>query len=176
MHATITDLSTVMIDLDRLLGALDDQSGGYQSDHSYERAHVASSPGSSGIDRSAFQADEAGNARRRLETLICRSHDLASEIGAIRTHWIAQGTVGAQPGKGAPGCEIMSTVGVWEPAHLTDAQGNIEPKMMLGDWARRFVIRAGRLPTREEAEAHAQGRKVNPAADRHRRKPRRKKG
>lgn len=61
----------------------------------------------------------------------------------------------------APGCWLMGLVGVWEPVHRTgDVGGRLKEPRPLGKWAYDFVRSTGELPTREQARAHAEGRRI----------------
>jgi hypothetical protein len=60
-----------------------------------------------------------------------------------------------------PGCAVMAKVDVFEPVHRTgDVGGRLSRPMALGKWAYEFVINTGQLPSREQARAHAEGRRV----------------
>ena len=126
-----------------------------------ERVSVPGSA-SSPVERLAFRRDPAVAARRRLERLAHALHANAAEAHKIFTFWTVEPErEGA--GQPAPGCTVMAQVGVWEPGAYTTAGGNLPERMLLGRWAADFVRRTGRLPTRAEAEARAQGRKVRAA-------------
>ena len=60
-----------------------------------------------------------------------------------------------------PGCSAMAKVGGWEPAHVTtDLGGRLPQAVVLGRWAYDFARAADRLPTREECQAHRDGKRV----------------
>lgn len=119
----------------------------------------AASPGmsSSPVERAAATPDPAADCRRRFERNVLAMNALLDELvrdAQWATRVEREGADGAKPG-----CSIMALVNVWEPATLTTAGGNLIEPQLLGVWAKRWVQRHGRLPTRVEAGAHAQGRR-----------------
>lgn len=155
-------LSGLQVDLERLLTVLDENAGmGYPSGAGMDGGGRPSGPSSS-VERAAFAHDPAADAKRRMVDGLRQSYEaLVNVVDPIRRHWM---TEGKRPNEGGvAGCVVMAEVGVWEPASVTDCRGNLDEPMLLGVWARRFTIRAGRLPTRAEAEAHSQGRDVRVA-------------
>lgn len=123
-----------------------------------------STPGisSSPVERAAATPDPAAAMRDRI---VRRVVDLSAALDDL-TAWFAWALKVEQEGGDttAPGCSIMAMVNVWEPATMTNAGGNLIEKRLLGLWARRFVLRHGRLPTKAEAERRAQGSKVHAAS------------
>jgi hypothetical protein len=60
-----------------------------------------------------------------------------------------------------PGCSAMAKVGGWEPVHVTtDLGGRLPEAVPLGRWAYDFARATGRLPTRQECQAHRDGKRV----------------
>lgn len=60
-----------------------------------------------------------------------------------------------------PGCDVMARVDVFEPVHRTgDVGGRLKRPAALGKWAYEFVLNTGQLPSREQARAHAEGRRI----------------
>ncbi len=60
-----------------------------------------------------------------------------------------------------PGCVVMAKVGVWEPVHvISTVKGKLKEPAPLGRWAYEFVRATGTLPSREQARAHADGRRI----------------
>ena len=150
---------TVYADLDLLYRRLAEFEGTISAAR-YD-GQTSSAPGnaSSPTERHAFRHDPAAQARRRLERLAQALYANAAEAHRLYLFWTTEPDR-AGAGEPAPGCEILAQVGVW--ATRTKA-GNLPEARMLSRWAADFVRRNGRLPTKAEAEAHAQGRKVRAA-------------
>lgn len=123
------------------------------------RASLPSSP----VERVLSQPDDAARFRQRLEQRLVELGRVLDEILAVQ-RWA---TVPVPPEDGemeVRWCEVMAGVGVSTPASShTDVGGRLERKHHLCSWARKFVVRVGRLPSTAEAEAHAQGRDVRVA-------------
>ncbi len=101
-------------------------------------------------------ADHTKVAVRALEQAVTSIQVLRSRLDAIDHLGDADDQV-----ESAPGCWLMGLVGVWEPVHRTgDVGGRLKEARPLGKWAYDFVRTTGELPTREQARAHAEGRRV----------------
>lgn len=138
-------------------------SGFGSGDPGAERVSGGGGP-SSPVERAAFAPDPARRALARVDELAERMHRDAEELRKVITFWTSDPDRDDAKPEPIPGCEVMRSVGVWESGELTYARGNLDRKMILSRWAKTFVIKYGRLPTRAEAELRAQGRRVIPKA------------
>lgn len=114
------------------------------------------------VEAALMAPDAALTARQRYERLLLTLTNTLTDLNAVHREWLTASRDGA--GRPQPGCVIMFRVGVWEPATLTNANGNLGGRILLGRWAREFTIRHGRLPTDSEAERRAQGADVRVAS------------
>lgn len=154
--------SKLHVEFDQLLEAIDQSCGiGYPSS-TLGSGGGRSSDTSSMVERQAFGRDQALTDRQRVEQLVAWCATSMAEVDELRKRYTAPPRKGraTRRGHADDGCEMMATVGEYEPGRLTDADGILPHKRRLGRWARDFVIRTGRLPVREEVERHARGARV----------------
>lgn len=67
-----------------------------------------------------------------------------------------------------PGCEVVAQIRRdngqphYEPTYVESStvKGNLQRPHRLGEWAYKFVLRTGRLPTKAETEAHLRGERI----------------
>lgn len=111
----------------------------------------------------AFAPDPTRHALDRVEACVTQMRAAATELAQLRHTWLRTGaTPAAEPEQTpqTPGCEVMQRVGVWAAVHTRRKLPNGKGTIRLSRWAADFLDGVGRLPTLEEAERHAQGRRV----------------
>jgi hypothetical protein len=158
----VADVSGLDVELDQLLDAIDQACGvGYPP--STIGSGIRSGGGvSSIVERQAFGRDEARADARRLAELVMWCHGAMAEVDGIRRRYTVAPRKGrtTRRGHADDGCEMMASIGEYEPGRLTDVNRTLPHKRRLGRWAADFVARTGRLPVREEIERHARGGRV----------------
>lgn len=116
----------------------------------------------------ALGADPTRHALRRVEQCVTQLRAAATELAELRRVWLRTGAdPTAEPEQREPGCEVMAKVGVWAPVHTKRKLPNGKGTIRLSRWAAEFIDEVKRPPTQEEAELHAQGKRVyvRPGAD-----------
>lgn len=157
LELTLADLSYVTVNLPALFSSLAEHEGSIPAGDTGERVSGGGGGGSP-VERAAGRRDPARDARRRIERDVTELAALARVLRQRVEFWTRPASP-AGAGESAPGCEVCATVGKWESATSTTAQGNLAEPALLCRTHREFVVRTGRIPTRSEAEAHAQGRR-----------------
>jgi len=158
------DIDVLRKKLPLVLERLDTYSSSGFTSSNGEGGGSSNPPGisSSPVERAAATPDPAADHRRKLERHL---GDLATLLDdAMATVQWALAVDREDAGKPKPGCEIMAQVNVWEEATFTNAGGNLPERRWLGRWAREWVVRNGKLPTKAQAEQRAQGGKPRRAA------------
>lgn len=151
-----TTIADTLTNFDALYRCFDSYSGGMASSAGQGERVSTSSP-SSPTERQALGRDPAVRARRRFEELAARLFADSEEVRLLARFWLAPADRDGAP-EGPPGCSLLAVVGCWEPV-----VGQVDGRPV-GRWARDFHKRTGVLPSRSQAEAHAQGRRINAKA------------
>lgn len=158
LEATLQDLHHVHGRLGALFASLAEHEGGMAAaDNSSERVGGGGGGGSP-VERAAGRRDPAKDARRRTLTDLTELSLVARNLRARVEFWTSTPS-SHSAGDSAPGCEVCAMVGKWESATSTTAGGNLGRPHLLCRTHRAFVVRTGRMPTKAEAEAQAQGRR-----------------
>lgn len=157
LELTLADLHHVQSRLTAMFASLTEHEGSISAADNGERVSGGGGGGSP-VERAAGRRDPARDARRRTVTDLTELSLVARNLRQRVEFWTsAPSTAGA--GEGAQGCEVCATVGKWDAATSTTAGGNLAQPHLLCRTHRAFVVRVGRLPTKGEADAQAQGRR-----------------
>lgn len=157
LDLALLDLTATRTQLVALWSALADNEGTIPAADTGERVSGGGGGGSP-VERAAGRRDPARDARRRIDHDI---NEIAATARVLRQRvefWVTPASTDGA-GESAPGCEVCASRGVWTSAASTTVAGNLERPHLLCRTHRDFVRRVGRLPTKAEAEAQAQGRR-----------------
>lgn len=115
------------------------------------------------------EPDAARAARLEFDRCILRLEADAGALDDIRRGWLLTAAQRKQLRKEAgaddEGCEVMATVGVWEPMHVySDVNANLDRKWRLGRWAYDWVLRHGQLPPHAARKARKDGKRYREKA------------
>jgi hypothetical protein len=150
-------LMTRLIDAhDQLVSTLRTMHAGYPS------GHEGVGEGSSRTETAALSRDPARADLKRVDKIVRSVHAQLEELDSLRESWLVlpDRPPAASP-TGESGCELMARIGVWEPVfRSSDVNGNLPRPYRLCRFAYEWVRHQGRLPTREELQAHADGRRI----------------
>lgn len=156
LQSSLRDLTGVAVDLDEILTALDLCEGAGGGGGQGER--VQSSSISDPTAMAAIRGDDPARAdRAELDRTLADLMVTARRLRELGQRWTS-----TRPEGLPPRCEVMHAVGTWERRHRTVVVAG--EQRVLGRWASDWYDRHGRLPTKREARAHAEGRKVRATA------------
>lgn len=155
------DVDALLRDLPAIHGAFREWGRSGFASGGGEGGAPSSPPGiaASVVERVAGTPDEFEQYKQRFERRLAELNTILDDL----VH-CGRWALPAKPEHEPKWCEVMAQVGVNEPAMLSDVGGRLPEKHLLCRWARQFVERSGRLPTKAEAQHKAAGGKVKAVA------------